>query len=76
MQLVKEEISNGNFPTEKGITAKYKNMNHPYTTKIKESFSLLKMSGVYGEKLKETSHPDAGTKERIFVIIDREGNEI
>jgi len=76
MQLVKEEISYGNFPTEKGITAKYKNMNHPYTTKIKESFSLLKMSGVYGEKLKETSHPDAGTKERIFVIIDKEGNEI
>lgn len=76
MQLVKEEISHGNFPTEKGITAKYKNMNHPYTTKIKEAFSLLKMSGVYGEKLKETSHPDAGTKERIFVIIDKEGNEI
>lgn len=76
LDLIKEELSHKNIVTEKGIIAKYKNSNTMYHSKIKDALSLMKMSGVYGYKLKETAHPDGGSRDRMLVLTDKENNEL
>lgn len=74
---VKEERAKNKYPTKSIVLGHFMQAGDPISkTRIEVALKQLVYGGHVGERFKEIPNPDLTVREKAFVIVDIEGNEV
>lgn len=71
---IKNTIRSGRHATQSGIVAALRSSEDSMSsTRVRDGIELLKMSGLYGEMVREIEHPDASVGGKILTVVGLDG---
>jgi hypothetical protein len=71
---IKNTIRSGRYATQSGIVAALRSSDDSMSsTRVRDGIELLKMTGLYGEMVRDIDHPDASVGGKILTVIGLDG---